>query len=219
MPTIGQTLKESREKQKISIDVAAKAVKVKTELLEDIEKDDFSRFAASIYARGILRLYASFLGLEPESIVEEYNKINPDARKGKPSGDAVDLGREDLIERRRAMVISTVSKPSDLSPRGVFGLIAVAIFLGVSIWVLSSSRKSQPDATPSLAPRMIEAPKPADPNPAPAPATVSPGVILPTPAFTNSATNAVSAIPAVEVTPEEEPAPPSPPGPPEAGSF
>lgn len=205
MPTIGETLKEAREKQKISIDVAAKAVKVKNEILEGIERDDFSYFAAPLYARGILRLYANLLGLEPETLVEEYNKAHP-AVKQKSSDQYAAGERDQVMARRRAVVISTVSKPSDLSSRGIVGLVGVVILLGVVIWVLSSARHPHPEvAEPVIAPRMTEAQKlveqPAPPPAAPAVPSLSFGAEAAPPA-----TNSVSgAVPALEVHPGENP--------------
>lgn len=213
MPTIGETLREAREKQKISLDVAAKAVKVKNEVLEGVEKDDFSRFAAPLYARGILRLYANFLGLEPETLVEEYNKAYP-AAKPKSSDQYAEGERDQIMARRRAVVISTVSKPSDLSPRGVAGLVGVVVLLGVVIWVLSSSRKPKPDLVePIIAPRITEAQTQpiesvAKPDPFASPPAV-PSLSLGTEAAPPAApaTNSVTvptSVPALEVDPDEQ---------------
>jgi cytoskeletal protein RodZ len=213
MPTIGETLREAREKQKISVDVAAKAVKVKNEVLEGVEKDDFSRFAAPLYARGILRLYATFLGLEPETLVEEYNKAYP-AVKHKSSDQYAVGERDQIMARRRAVVISTVSKPSDLSPRGVAGLVAVVVLLGVVIWVLSSSRKPKPDLVePIIAPRITEVqnepiettarPDPFGATPAVPSLTTATEAAPPAVPMTNSV-SAPTSVPALEVDPDEE---------------
>lgn len=204
MPTIGETLRETREKQKISIDVAAKAVKVKTEVLEGVEKDDFSAFAAPLYARGILRLYATFLGLEPETLVEEYNKAHP-ASKQKSSDQYGASERDQIRARRRSLVISTVSKPSDLSPRGVAGLVGVVIFLGILIWVLSSSRKPEPGIIePVIAPNMTETPKPPPMPVPPAETAMVPSLGVET-APPLPPTNSPSAVPALDIQPGERP--------------
>jgi cytoskeleton protein RodZ len=215
MPTIGETLREAREKQKISIDVAAKAVKIKNEVLDGIEKDDFSSFAAPLYARGIIRLYAAFLSLEPETLVEEYNKTYPTSKP--KSADLYAPGeREQVMARRRAVVISTVSKPSDLSPRGIIGLVAVVIILGIVIWVLSASRAPTPEVVePVIAPRMTETQPPVTPTVAAerppvvsAPAAVVPSLTneaappSPPPAQTNAPAYP-SAVPALEVSPDD----------------
>jgi cytoskeleton protein RodZ len=202
MPTIGETLKESREKQKLSIDVAAKAVKVKNDVLEEIERDDFSHFAAPLYARGILRLYASFLGLEPETLVEEFNKVHP-ASKPKSSDQYAPGEREQIMARRSAVVISTVSKPSDLSSRGVVGVVVVVVVLGLLIWRLSSSSAPKPEVVePTIAPRITEIPRPA---PAPTEAVSVPSFSSgneAAPPATNNPSVAPISIPALEVQPE-----------------
>ena len=206
MPTIGETLREAREKQKISVDVAAKAVKVKNEILEGIEQDDFSKFAAPLYARGILRLYAGFLGLEPETLVEEYNKVHP-ASQPKSSDQFAAGERDQIMSRRRAVVISTVSKPSDLSSRGIAGLVAVVVVLGAVIWTLSASRKPKTEMVePIVAPRMAETQSvPAVPAPAPAVETPSvPSLSLGTEAAPPSTNSLSGAVPALEVQPDEQ---------------
>ena len=200
MPTIGQTLKESREKRKISIDVAAKAVKIKTEVLEQIEKDDFSVFAAPLYARGIIRLYAGFLGLEPETLVEEYNKLSL-ATKSR-SQDLADDKDKQTFARRSSGVMSTVPKPSDLSARGVAGLVGIVVFLGVAIWVLSSNSKSKVENSPSPEPATVEPQKRIEAGAVMVPPRALGHEMPPLEANTNAApetTNAVMSVPATAV--------------------
>ena len=205
MPTIGETLKEARTKQKISIDVAAKAVKVKTEVLEEVEKNDFSSFAAPIYARGILRLYAGFLGLEPESLVEQYNQQAP-APSRRPAHKLEGEEQHQAFSRRRALVISTAEKPSDLSNRGVLGLIIIVVFLGLCIWALSSGGKKSSEAVEPLAPRMVEPSKNNKPDSAVAsPLSIGEGAGLnsDSSSATNSEVNI--SVPALDLESPEKP--------------
>jgi len=202
MPTIGESLREAREKKKINIDVAAKAVKVKTEVLEHIEENDFSSFAAPVYARGIIRLYAVFLGLEPETLVQEYLKLQPSGKQ-RLLDDLSPEEREQALERRRSVVISTLSKSSDLSPRGVAALVGVVVFLGISIWVLSSSRKPKPEPVQPLAPQMSDIRKPAEAGPSLIPPPAAEGAVLPLSGITNAP--GTNAVPALELKPSEQP--------------
>jgi transcriptional regulator with XRE-family HTH domain len=81
MATIGQQLKAAREAKGVSESEAGKATKILTKLVVSMEADDFSCMAAPTYARGFIRLYAKYLGIDPESLVEQYN-LNYD--KGRP---------------------------------------------------------------------------------------------------------------------------------------
>jgi cytoskeletal protein RodZ len=72
MATLGQQLKAAREAGGISENEAGAATKILTRIIAAMEADDFSGMAAPTYAKGFIRLYAEYLGLNPEPLVEEY---------------------------------------------------------------------------------------------------------------------------------------------------
>jgi cytoskeletal protein RodZ len=69
MPTIGEQLKQAREARKLSTKQAMLATRVRTHYLEAMEADDFSALPSSVQARGFLRLYADFLGLDANGLI------------------------------------------------------------------------------------------------------------------------------------------------------
>ncbi len=84
METMGQVFKSARERKRISLSAAAAKTRIKIQHLEMMERDDFSQMPAPAYARGFIRIYADFLGLESGPLVEEYNALHqPGARKRK----------------------------------------------------------------------------------------------------------------------------------------
>ncbi|MFA7256602.1 MAG: helix-turn-helix domain-containing protein [Kiritimatiellales bacterium] len=72
MATLGQQLKAAREAKGVSEHDAGVATKILTKMIIAMEADDFSVMAAPMYAKGFIRLYAEYLGLSPEPLVEEY---------------------------------------------------------------------------------------------------------------------------------------------------
>lgn len=72
MATIGEQFKAAREAKGISEAEAGKATKTLTKVICAMEADDFSGMAAPTYAKGFIRLYAEFLGLDSEPLVEQY---------------------------------------------------------------------------------------------------------------------------------------------------
>lgn len=72
MESLGQTLKSTRERKRISLSYAAAQTRIKLQYLELMEQDDFARMPAPAYAKGFLRMYATFLGLEPQPLVQRY---------------------------------------------------------------------------------------------------------------------------------------------------
>ncbi len=82
MATLGQTLKEAREKRGVTASQAAAATRMKVQVVEALERDDFSRIAAPMYAKGFIRLYGEYLGLDPAPLVREY--VDQHAPKERP---------------------------------------------------------------------------------------------------------------------------------------
>lgn len=72
MATIGQILKEARERRQLTTSKAAAETNIKIQHIEAMERDDFSGMAAPIYAKGFIRIYAEYLGIDPAPLIAEY---------------------------------------------------------------------------------------------------------------------------------------------------
>jgi cytoskeleton protein RodZ len=72
MPTIGETLREARMRQRLDIaDVEAKT-KIRAKYLRALENEEFSMLPGPTFVKTFLRTYAEALGLDPHMLVEEY---------------------------------------------------------------------------------------------------------------------------------------------------
>ncbi len=72
MASIGEQLKQAREAKGATISQAASATRIKFQHIESIEENDFSKMAAAAYARGFIKIYAEYLGLEPAPLLDMY---------------------------------------------------------------------------------------------------------------------------------------------------
>lgn len=72
MDSIGQTFKSARERKRISLSYAASKTRIKLQNLELMERDDFTKMPAPAYAKGFIRMYAEFLGLDAGPLVQHY---------------------------------------------------------------------------------------------------------------------------------------------------
>ena len=81
MKTIGQVLREAREKKGLTVAQAVEGTRSKSQVIQALEQDDFSRFPAPIYTRGFIKLYAEFLGLDPAELIGLYQARNPETDK------------------------------------------------------------------------------------------------------------------------------------------
>jgi cytoskeletal protein RodZ len=76
MASIGEILKQARTKKKVNCSQAAAATRMKIQHIEAMERDDFSRMAAPMYAKGFLKIYAEYLGLNPIPLLREYTELH-----------------------------------------------------------------------------------------------------------------------------------------------
>jgi cytoskeletal protein RodZ len=82
--TVGQYLRRERERKNISLESVAKVTRIIVQNLEALEKDEFHIFPAPIFARGFLRTYASYLGIDTREVLtrfEDQMKVQLPAKK------------------------------------------------------------------------------------------------------------------------------------------
>ncbi len=71
MGTLGDKLRDARQRLQLSLDDVESATKIRKKYLIALEQEDFARLPALIYAKGFLRTYALFLGLDADTLVEQ----------------------------------------------------------------------------------------------------------------------------------------------------
>ena len=69
---IGYSLRAARERQGISLAEAELATKIRAKYIRALEEEDFETLPADTYARGFLRTYSDYLGLDGDIYVDEY---------------------------------------------------------------------------------------------------------------------------------------------------
>lgn len=77
----GARLRQRRVDQKISLGAIAQHTKIKLSLLEDLERDDVSRWPTGIFRRAYVRTYAQAIGLDPEVTLREFLEVYPEPEK------------------------------------------------------------------------------------------------------------------------------------------
>jgi len=69
--SIGQKLKQAREEQNLTLDKASEGTHIRLPYLNALEIDDLSLLPSPVQARGFLRNYAEYLGLNIEQLLDE----------------------------------------------------------------------------------------------------------------------------------------------------
>ena len=68
---IGRVLERARKDRGLSLEEAERATKIRKRYLEGLERDDYTVLPDAVYARGFLKTYANFLGLDGAGLSEE----------------------------------------------------------------------------------------------------------------------------------------------------
>ncbi|MCS7286399.1 MAG: DUF4115 domain-containing protein [Anaerolineae bacterium] len=166
MGELGQRLRERREALGLTIEEVAKETRIKPKFIEALEEGDYNSLPGEIFARGFIRNYALFLGLNPEEMLKIYQA----ERGGIPPQETALPKTEFPLER---------PSPWPFKNLGGFLLplliIAVIVALGWFAYInyhptLSLPMKPTPSPTPTTAPTATPSPTPTwTPSPSPTP--------------------------------------------------
>src|SRR5215208_5910308 len=72
MPSIGETLREARMRQRLDIADVEARTKIRAKYLRALENEEFGMLPGPTFVKTFLRTYAEMLGLDPHVLVEEY---------------------------------------------------------------------------------------------------------------------------------------------------
>jgi hypothetical protein len=119
---IGEVLKSARTRQGMEIATAEERTKIRTKYLRAMEAEDWEVLPSPAYAKGFLRTYSTLLGLDADTIVDEFRRQVEGTLEG---GHPLRLS-EPLEGRRRG----PGRGPSGLGPIALI-LVGVAAVVGV----------------------------------------------------------------------------------------
>jgi cytoskeletal protein RodZ len=75
----GEQLRKRREEKGLGLREAADTLRIRPEYLRALEEDATGKFPAEVYAKGYIREYAQYLGLDPEPFLAQYYPVVPPA--------------------------------------------------------------------------------------------------------------------------------------------
>ena len=160
--TFGAWLRRQREMREIGLREIAEASKISIRYLEAFEQDRLEALPAPVFARGFLREYARYVGLNPDEVVNYFLATHTPTGAASPAATA--SGGAPAASRRRDWLYGFVLAG------GTAALLAIVALLSY----LAERRQT----TTASAPPPIAAP-PAVPVPAPAPERAEPAAPRP----------------------------------------
>lgn len=123
---IGATLREARNRRKISLSEVEAATKIRVRYVRAMENEEWDVLPGEAYVRSFIRTYASHLGLDGERLAEEYMRVSPTGgEREAPGVEPSVAGRartsDHSLVRSRAVAVAVVA-----------ALIGVVVAIGIA---------------------------------------------------------------------------------------
>jgi cytoskeletal protein RodZ len=136
----------------MSLSDVAQATKIRTVTLSAMEREDFDHVPGGIFRRGLLRSYATHVGLDPEDIVTQYRReFEPEPAPAAPAG-AEDVADTPIAPREEFDVAE------DARRRGHWQLLVGVFAVAAASYLVTQARSQQQNepaaAIPTVAPRV-----------------------------------------------------------------
>ena len=126
MSSIGNILRTERETQGRTLTEVSKAVYIKTKYLSALEEENFAAIPGEVYVKGFIRAYASYLGMDGEELVAQYDGPSESILLQKETPTAVTESGKGRRRRRR----KAVSWPE------ITIIVGVILFILLIVWLI-----------------------------------------------------------------------------------
>src|SRR5919201_25238 len=134
MPSIGETLREGRMRQRLDIADVEMRTKIRAKYLRALENEEFGMLPGPTFVKTFLRTYAEMLGLDPHVLVEEY-------RSDYESGDELEL--------QPLSPPGVSGRDRSRAPRLGPGVLALLVLVGVVVVLVAIGLASDDNGAPS----------------------------------------------------------------------
>lgn len=113
MRSVGQVLKEARESKFLTLEDVEKHTKIRKELLQALEANNYDKLPPSTFIQGFIKNYSRFLGLNSEKLLAIFR-------------------RDYEAKKHPAVVLESFSKPLDnnkfqITPSRIVGVVVACV--------------------------------------------------------------------------------------------
>ncbi len=158
--TFGAWLRRQREMREITLREISDATKISLRYLEALEQERFDLLPAKVFARGFLRQYARYVGLDPDEAVNRLLVAEED-EPGEEEGE-----EERGADRERwSPVESAATWKNVLLVGGLAALLLALVFLVPWLIERSGSGEGAEEPPPGVAPPEAVEGRPEPPDP------------------------------------------------------
>ncbi len=138
--TMGAYLTAARLRRRVSIDRAAEDTRIKRDFLMRMESDEFD-FLSPAYVRGFMRTYARYLHIDPDPLLDEFDRRH---------AHAVDASQIVALQRRARKVPREPKRPKNWVMAVIGGVLLLGLLAFIGLVTNPDDEKtSASDSTPT----------------------------------------------------------------------
>lgn len=154
--SFGPWLRRQREMREIDLREIADASKISLRYLQAFEENRFDELPADVFAKGFLRHYARFVGIDPEEAVNFFAQARKEAD--------LQQGEDEVtrVVRIRSSKNSSSRRRESANRRFVLVILLAAALLVLVIWQLSQWQRRE--AVPETPPPAVAIPSASEPG-------------------------------------------------------
>lgn len=142
--SVGQTLRQEREKRQLSLEQAAQQLKLRVEILRNLELDQPDKAILPTFMRGYLKSYARFLKLPEQALLSRFEQQHQ--VKSAP------------VKTMRTFSNRSAKQRTEARYMWLTWLIALVLLVSLAVWFWQSARENKllhSDAVPNPAPTVL----------------------------------------------------------------
>lgn len=122
METVGDFLRKERKRQKKYLQSISLDTKIDEKKLKALEENNFDIFESPVSTKGFMKIYAEYLGLDPERVLAIYRR---------DFGTKIDLKKKKEIESEK----KDIEKDTKFSMKYVIYILPIFLLLGIFIYL------------------------------------------------------------------------------------
>lgn len=146
---LGRALRTARLRCGKSLQEAGRELRVRTEYLDALEREDFGELGGDVYVRSFMRSYARYLGLNADKAVAYYERAY-----GRPRPEPAPVERSPVVAPTEARQLTEKRRPNWLLAAAATVIVLAA---AAAVGLLSTRSPVPPPAEPSQAPVAADA--------------------------------------------------------------
>ncbi len=135
MKELGEYLRETRERNGVSVEEAADDLKIDSFDLESLEAGNVRAFKDVLSMKEIVAYYAKYLGLDSEDVLDEFNDFLFEHTSKISLDDILEAQKKDTKEKK---VVSpyTLVKAKKINKKYVYFSLGVIVFFLILIYLI-----------------------------------------------------------------------------------